>query len=307
MNSQTQQQSSGSAQDFLSKLLDSVTEGNVNMSTNSKHSCDSNKTVNDFFKNSPPETVPECIQYFNSMASVFDESNTKQQSLKPKVGIDQNLDNMLNSVLNEYQNSQPNLFGNVPINKPTGTKQMNSLFPSMCDNLYNPKSQCPVMNMLCPSTSSPMFCVKVTFNNNLSQNPDPNSVKIKLAAKTCATPCILTDAQPLQGLGTVMFVDEITTNFDFGFRFTRDTMPNTAFTLGKLGTPVQRVNAKVSVSPNTCYLPKTDTTGVYLYTGSKSQEFYLETGTRVSIPAGVPFYIGEEEETFTKDTVVTLL
>jgi hypothetical protein len=63
----------------------------------------------------------------------------------------------------------------------------------------------------------------------------------------------------------------------------------------------------VSVSPNTCYLPKTDTTGVYLYTGSKSQEFYLETGTRVSIPAGVPFYIGEEEETFTKDTVVTLL
>ncbi len=167
------------------------------------------------------------------------------------------------------------------------------------------ESKYPLMGTFMPSRQ--LFEIKISLGPNTKSATPQTGVSVKLAPNTWATPCILVDAQPSQGTGTVRLLDEVTTNLDYGFQFTRDSLPNMVFTSGKLGTEVSQVNAKVSILPSTGYLPRNDVTGVILYTGLKSQDFYLEAGTRVSIPAGIPFYIGEEEETFTKDTVVTLL
>ncbi len=210
------------------------------------------------------------------------------------------------------ENGSPSLYQSYGMGNQPPKCPLRETMPSLFSAPKCPFNETFMQSLFSPEygqtmPSRQLFEIKISLGPNTKSTTPQSGVSVKLAPNTWATPCILVDAQPSQGTGTVRLLDEVTTNLEYGFQFTRDSLPNMVFTLGKLGTEVRQVNAKVSILPSTGYLPRNDVTGVILYTGLKSQDFYLEAGTRVSIPAGIPFYIGEEEETFTKDTIVTLL
>jgi hypothetical protein len=138
--------------------------------------------------------------------------------------------------------------------------------------------------------------------------PTEPKVIVKLAANTGATPCNFTDEQPKQGEGTIEFTEEISIELPKGTRFSRATIPNVVFILGPVGSSPLDVNAKVSILPNTQYVPKDSTSGVFEYTRKKSQDFYLEAGTQVNLPKGTVFHIGEEQDKVDNDVrLVTLI
>ena len=165
-------------------------------------------------------------------------------------------------------------------------------------------------HFMCPGIAQPFRCQGNTVGSQPNTNEKPkveensNQVKVTLAKNSSATPATLTDTKPCSDSGTVVFTDEVPTILEYGTQFTRNNLPGMIFTLGKLNSQAID-NVKISIK-KTGYLPRNDTVGVIMYTGRIPQDFYLESGTQVMIPAGAPFFIGEEEETFTKDTLVTL-
>jgi hypothetical protein len=131
------------------------------------------------------------------------------------------------------------------------------------------------------------------------------SVVVKTNKHTTALSCRLYECAPLYEEGNINFLDGIEFTLEPGTQFSRLSLSDETFVLGKVGTePVER-NCKVTVKKGTRYSIEGDVTGVDHET-QVDQEFYLERGTLVTLPAWVPFHYGDEEEVFTTPKVVRL-
>ncbi len=110
---------------------------------------------------------------------------------------------------------------------------------------------------------------------------------------------------PAFGQGDVIFMKPLLIQLKQGTQFTRNTIPNIRFTIGVTGTPIQPVNSKVIIPRGTEYIIRNDPIGI-IHKTQVDQEFLLEIDTSVTIPQNTIFHIGDEEESFTKDTIVSL-
>lgn len=132
-------------------------------------------------------------------------------------------------------------------------------------------------------------------------------VGITLPLGTGATPAKRIDVCPGKNQGLLEFQQELRIMIKEGSRFTSKVLGDkTIFTLGHVGTPIRENSLKIKVSGNTAYLAKNDPIGVIQKT-HVAQDFFLEVGTEIVLPAGTIFHIGEEEMMYTKPTNVILI
>lgn len=110
---------------------------------------------------------------------------------------------------------------------------------------------------------------------------------------------------PALGQGDIVFMRNLYIDLKQGIQFTRISIPGVVFTLGPIGTQIQPVNSKATIPAGTEYIVRNDPIGIIKKT-EVNQEFLLEVGTLVTIPKDTVFHIGNEEEKFTKDTIVSL-
>lgn len=111
--------------------------------------------------------------------------------------------------------------------------------------------------------------------------------------------------RPNKDQGNIIFKSPLDITLKYGTRFKRKNIPGVVFTLGSIGTGVPCTDGKITIPEGSVYLLKNDQIGV-LQKLACSQEFYLEQGITVILPANTKFHIGDEEEMFLQDTCVEL-
>jgi hypothetical protein len=127
-----------------------------------------------------------------------------------------------------------------------------------------------------------------------------------------ATPATRIQVAPGKNQGNLKLMKELIIPIPAGSRFLSKAVGaasgavEIAFTLGPLGAIPQVPSPKIVVPAKTPYLANNDDVGVINLTAI-SQEFFLEQGTEVILPAGTVYHIGEEESAYTKPTRVVLM
>lgn len=110
---------------------------------------------------------------------------------------------------------------------------------------------------------------------------------------------------PLFGAGNIVFTEKMTVALTLGQQFNKRAVSCTKSTLGKIGTPVLQNNNKILVPKGSKYYRTDDACGLVKETKC-DQYFLFEQGAHVSIPGYVPYFCDEDEECFTKETVIHL-
>lgn len=136
--------------------------------------------------------------------------------------------------------------------------------------------------------TSQIIKVKVQTNEELTASTYP---KYKVA--------------PVFGQGNVVFTEKLLITLDQGQQFVRKSSSCTRCTIGKIGTIPLVNNNKILVPRGSKFYRTDDPCGLVKKTKC-DQYFLLEQNASIIIPAFIPYYNGEDEECFTKPTIVNL-
>lgn len=153
-------------------------------------------------------------------------------------------------------------------------------------------------------------CVPISQSSPMSNTEvkelTSNSLIVKLEGNISVLSCLVYNKQPNKGQGNILFKGPLNITLKPGTQFKRKCIPGVIFTLGNVGSSISIVDDKITIPAGSMYIEKDTKIGIWQPLPC-SQEFYLEPGVSVVLPANTKFHIGNEEESFLQDTCVELV